>query len=74
MNEFVFQVFQVGIIKVKTSLEGTIGDSSLAFQKVKDLGENVIKGHDRYPAISITALLRRSMPQNGSEGKDTNKV
>jgi len=41
---------------------------------VDDLGENVIKGHDRYSAVGTAALLRRSMPQNREEGKGTNSV
>jgi len=41
---------------------------------VDDLGENVIKGHDRYSVVSTAALLWRSMSQNGEKGKGTNNV
>jgi hypothetical protein len=36
---------EVGIIEVNSSLEGTIGYASLAFEEVDDLGEHVIEGH-----------------------------
>jgi hypothetical protein len=44
-KQLVFQVFEIVVIKVKTSLEGTIGYPSLPFEQFKDLGENVIEGH-----------------------------
>jgi hypothetical protein len=45
VKEFILQVVEVVVIKVKASLEGAIGDASLAFEEVDDLGENVIEGH-----------------------------
>jgi hypothetical protein len=32
VEKFIFQVFEVIVVKVKTSLESPIGDTSLAFQ------------------------------------------
>ena len=39
-------IFQVRIIEVKSSFEGTIGYPSLAFEEVDDLGENFVEGHE----------------------------
>src|SRR5215831_4809483 len=47
IEEFPFQVFQVGIIQVKASLEGTIGHPSLVFEERNNLLEDVVKRHNR---------------------------
>ena len=74
VEDFILQVFEVVVVEVKSSFESTIGYSSLMFQEVDNLDENVIKGHDRHSAVCTAALLRRNMPQNREEGKGTNSV
>jgi len=44
-QDFVFQVVEIVVIEVKSSLEGTIRYPPLAFQEVDNLGEHLIKGH-----------------------------
>jgi hypothetical protein len=44
-KQLILQVVEVVVIEVKAALEGTIGDPSLAFEEVDDLGENLIEGH-----------------------------
>jgi predicted acetyltransferase len=39
-------IFQVRIIEVKSSFEGTIGYASLAFEEVDDLDKSFIEGHE----------------------------
>src|SRR5439155_8711418 len=56
-KDFVFQVFEVVVIEVKTSFEGTIGYPSLAFEEVNDLGKNFIEGHSRPSARLASAVL-----------------
>jgi hypothetical protein len=46
VEKFILQIVEVVVIEVKASLEGTIGHPSLAFQKVDDLGEDFIEGHE----------------------------
>src|SRR5262245_60302987 len=50
IEEFPFQVFQVGIIQIKASLEGTVGYPSLAFEERDHLFQDVVKRHDRSSA------------------------
>jgi len=45
VEEFVLEVVEVVVIKVKASFQRTIGYPSLALQKVNDLGKNFIEGH-----------------------------
>jgi hypothetical protein len=45
VKEFILQVVEVVVIEVKASFQRTIGHTSLAFEEVDDLGENVIEGH-----------------------------
>jgi hypothetical protein len=45
MDDLIFQVFQVGIIKVVSAFESTIGYASLPFQEIGNLGKNFIEGH-----------------------------
>jgi hypothetical protein len=46
VEEFVLEVIEVVVVEVKASFQCTIGDSSLAFEEVNDLGKNVIEGHE----------------------------
>src|SRR4030095_5121007 len=45
VEEFILQVVEIVVIKVKASLEGTVGYTSLPFQEGDDLVENFIEGH-----------------------------
>jgi hypothetical protein len=44
-KQLVLQVVEIVVIEVKASLESTIRHTSLAFQQVKELGEDFIEGH-----------------------------
>jgi len=44
-KQLVLQVVEVVVIEVEASFQRTIGDSSLAFEEVNDVGKNVIEGH-----------------------------
>ena len=69
-ENFPFQVFQVRVIEVKSSLQGTIRDSSLVFQQVDDLGENLIEGHGMpLRCLAFPALVPPIMTQIWQEGK-----
>src|SRR5262249_27598691 len=57
IEEFPFQVFQVRIIQVKASLEGTIGHPSLAFEERDNLFQDVVKRHDRSSANASNNAL-----------------
>jgi len=39
------QVFKVIVVEREAALEGTIGDTPLALQKVERLGQDVVKRH-----------------------------
>jgi hypothetical protein len=45
MNNFIFQVFEVGIIEVIPTLDSAIRHASLALEDVDDLCKDVIEGH-----------------------------
>jgi hypothetical protein len=45
VEEFILQIVEVVVIKVKSSFESTIGYTSLALQELDDLGENLVEGH-----------------------------
>jgi hypothetical protein len=61
-ENFSFQVFQVLLIEVKSSLEGTIGDPPLAFEQVDNLGENLIEGHGvNLRAAGVSSLTMAKM-------------
>jgi hypothetical protein len=45
VEEFFFEDIEILVIQIEAHLQGAIGDSSLAFQEVDDLGENLIEGH-----------------------------
>src|SRR5215831_2417142 len=47
VEDFILQIVEVVVIKVKASLEGTIGYPSLAFQQFNNLRQHLIKGHSR---------------------------
>jgi len=51
MNDFIFQVLEVGVIEVIPTLDGSIRHPSLALEEVNDLGEDVVKRHDRTPLV-----------------------
>ena len=70
MDDLVFQVVEVVVIKVKASLEGTIGYPTLAFQQVNDLGEHLIEGHSRpFHCLDFPSLLAPKMTHFRPEGK-----
>jgi hypothetical protein len=45
MDDLIFQVVEVGIIEVISTLNGPIGHSSLTLEYLNDLSENLIEGH-----------------------------
>ena len=49
IEDFFLQVVEVGVIKVETSCQRTIGDPSLAFEEGDNLFENFIKRHGVLP-------------------------
>src|SRR5262249_53208824 len=53
-ENFAFQVFQVGIIEIKSALESAIGHASLAFQEGNDLVEDVVECMAFYPWSAST--------------------
>jgi hypothetical protein len=57
VKEFILQVVEVVVIEVEASFQRTIGDPSLAFEKINDLGENVIEGHSRPSTALASAVL-----------------
>src|SRR5262249_6362071 len=62
-EDFAFQVFQVGIIEIKASLEGAIRHASLAFQEGNDLVEDIVECHAFFPLpAAFLTLLRRRRP------------
>jgi len=50
MNDFIFQIFEVGIIEVIATFDRAIGYPPLALEYVDNLGEDVVKRHDRHSA------------------------
>jgi hypothetical protein len=57
MDDLIFQVFQVGIIKVVSAFESTIGYASLPFQEIGNLSMNFIEGHRCHSARLASAVL-----------------
>jgi len=69
VKDFLLQVVEVVVIEVKTSLEGTIGYPSLAFQEVDDLGEDFIEGHTCPSAVWASPLCEHKMTHFRYGGK-----
>src|SRR5439155_18165547 len=45
VDEFGFEVVEVGVIEVKSTLQGAIGDTALALEDLEYLREHLIKRH-----------------------------
>ena len=44
-DHFVFEVFEILVIEVKPSFQGTIRDTLLTLEQFEDLVEDVVEGH-----------------------------
>jgi hypothetical protein len=67
IEDFFLQVLDIVVIDIKASLDGTIRDPSLAFEQVKDLGENFVDTHGLTPvalAKEVCIYLEGCMPSN----------
>jgi hypothetical protein len=70
VEEFILQVVEVVVIEVEASFQRTIGDPSLAFEEVNDLGENLIEGHGvTLRSAGLFLSVSAKMTQNGTEEK-----
>jgi hypothetical protein len=59
IEDFFLQVLDIVVIDVKASLECPIRYTSLAFEQVNDLGENLIEGHGCPSAVWAFPLCSR---------------
>src|SRR5262249_23025623 len=64
-EDFAFQVFQVSIVEVKSSLEGAIGHASLTFQEGNDLVEDVVECHGFCPSQQLAPRLAACVTPRG---------
>jgi hypothetical protein len=55
LDEFLLQIFQIGIVKMKLAFEGTIGQAPTPPQHIDRLIQNLLKSHCR-PSL----LLKRT--------------
>jgi hypothetical protein len=60
-QQFVLEVFEVGIIDLKASSQRAIGHPPLALEQVENLGEEVIEGHGE-PSAERTSGIAHHNP------------
>ena len=60
LDDLRLEVFEVVVVKRETALEGAIGDTPLALEKVERLGEDFIERHRRPQCQRIENVRRRT--------------
>src|SRR5438132_9529421 len=60
-DDFVFQVFEVIVVQVEPTLEGSVRHPPLTLEQVKHLGQELVKGHDWPSPQEVTAEVLYSV-------------